>query len=346
MDNSLSTKVSISILAACGVATLTYYFYKKRQIANLLAYIKSIDSYNSNGSKISKVTQVSSKKDVAKIVELAEKFKLLAIDSEWVQPNGTVHIALLQISFPNGQCFLIDFRQDLPKAFLDILENSDILKVGIGILDEDIKRFRLQWQIEPRGLVELKYLVKKYHPKVDKLGAKNLASRFLNVQLDKHWKISASNWEADKLTERQIKYASNDVLTAMAIALKIIQEHYESSDIDNLIQKSYQICSLFKDIPFTKKYKPPKNGKNLPQNMPQKAQKIKQHHGHSTLKRPLYDNAKLEAPDGQLLCVCDSRKALWYVSKNLGHVVSQGPEENDLTVRLNFEPSGRPKGEY
>ena len=40
--------------------------------------------------------------------------------------------------------------------------------------------------------------------------------------------------------------------------------------------------------------------------------------GHSTLKRPLYDNAKLEAPDGELLCVCDSRKARWYVTKGLG----------------------------
>ena len=36
------------------------------------------------------------------------------------------------------------------------------------------------------------------------------------------------------------------------------------------------------------------------------------------MKRPLYDNAKLQAPDGELLCVCDSRKAAWYVTKGLG----------------------------
>ena len=64
--------------------------------------------------------------------------------------------------------------------------------------------------------------------------------------------------------------------------------------------------------------------------------------GHSTLKRPLYDNSKLEAPDGQLLCVCDSKKALWYVTKDLGKVIQTEPT---LVVRLNFEPAGRPVGQ-
>ena len=65
---------------------------------------------------------------------------------------------------------------------------------------------------------------------------------------------------------------------------------------------------------------------------------------HSTLKKPLYDNAKLEAPDGDLLCVCDSKKALWYVDKGLGQIIAHQPT---LTVRINFEPAGRPKsGNY
>ena len=61
---------------------------------------------------------------------------------------------------------------------------------------------------------------------------------------------------------------------------------------------------------------------------------------NSIRKSPLYHNCQLEAPDGQLLCTSDEKKALWYVSKGLGYKVSEDP----LTVRLNFEPSGRPEG--
>lgn len=55
----------------------------------------------------------------------------------------------------------------------------------------------------------------------------------------------------------------------------------------------------------------------------------------------MYHNCYLEAPDGETLCTCDRKKAEWYVTKNLGVKV----KDNPLTVRLNFEPSGRAMGE-
>ena len=61
---------------------------------------------------------------------------------------------------------------------------------------------------------------------------------------------------------------------------------------------------------------------------------------HCVRKTPLYHNATLEAPDGALLCVCDIKKARWYIEKELGVLVQEEP----LRVRLNFEPSGRPEG--
>lgn len=50
----------------------------------------------------------------------------------------------------------------------------------------------------------------------------------------------------------------------------------------------------------------------------------------------------LQAPDGELLCTIDRRKAAWYVSKGLGTEISQEPT---YIVRLNFEPAGRANGE-
>lgn len=58
-------------------------------------------------------------------------------------------------------------------------------------------------------------------------------------------------------------------------------------------------------------------------------------------KTPLYHNAFLIAPDGQPLCVCDVKKAHWYVEKGLGSIVCEDP----LKVMLTFEPSGRPEGQ-
>ncbi|OWF38322.1 Exonuclease 3'-5' domain-containing protein 2 [Mizuhopecten yessoensis] len=61
-----------------------------------------------------------------------------------------------------------------------------------------------------------------------------------------------------------------------------------------------------------------------------------------TRQRPLYDNCCLIAPDGELLCSCDVRKAAWYLERGLADKVSDEP----LTVKLRFEPAGRPTDDY
>nr|XP_040573882.1 exonuclease 3'-5' domain-containing protein 2-like [Lepeophtheirus salmonis] len=54
---------------------------------------------------------------------------------------------------------------------------------------------------------------------------------------------------------------------------------------------------------------------------------------------------RLLAPDGELLCTCDNRKASWYVSKGLGTYDSSSTEKV-MVVRLSFEPQGRPIGTH
>lgn len=60
-----------------------------------------------------------------------------------------------------------------------------------------------------------------------------------------------------------------------------------------------------------------------------------------TRNKPLYHNCYLQAPDGEILCTCDRKKAEWYIGKGLGELVQTDP----YTVKLNFEPSGRALGE-
>ena len=103
-----------------------------------------------------------------------------------------------------------------------MLENPEILKVGIGIPEDDKKRITSQWIIEPKGLIDLRHLVKKFKPEfvTEKDGAVHLAKVILGIDLKNKgdWKFH-KHWEKEKLCDDQIEYAANDVLTAMAILL-------------------------------------------------------------------------------------------------------------------------------
>jgi len=43
------------------------------------------------------------------------------------------------------------------------------------------------------------------------------------------------------------------------------------------------------------------------------------------------------APDGELLSNCDTKKAMWYIERQLADKVCDKP----FTIRLRFEPNGR-----
>lgn len=54
-------------------------------------------------------------------------------------------------------------------------------------------------------------------------------------------------------------------------------------------------------------------------------------------KKPVYENCKMVAPDGEMLCFCDKRKMLWYLEKGLAIQVELDPP----TFKLKFEPNSR-----
>ncbi|KAK8943176.1 hypothetical protein KSP39_PZI009394 [Platanthera zijinensis] len=56
-------------------------------------------------------------------------------------------------------------------------------------------------------------------------------------------------------------------------------------------------------------------------------------------KSPVYDNCRIYANDGRLLCYCDRRKLEWYLRRDLAKVV----EEDPPAIMLLFQPKGRPE---
>lgn len=54
-------------------------------------------------------------------------------------------------------------------------------------------------------------------------------------------------------------------------------------------------------------------------------------------KHPIYESCQMQAPDGEVLCYCDSKKMNWYISRGLAKLVSEDP----CVFKLIFEPNAR-----
>ena len=179
------------------------------------------------------------------IVSLANRYKFMAIDCEWV-PRSVIEIALLQFSFPNGKCFLVRGYQ-VNQGILNILTNPEIIKIGVAILeqDKDYGRIKSRWNINPRGLVDIRHFVKEdvnYPHHTGRYGLETLAEYYLNepnfkhgFQHNQHW-----DWEDYPLPEENVCYAANDVYAVMAICLKTVLKCHPTSyfnlDFNYLVQ--------------------------------------------------------------------------------------------------------------
>ena len=77
--------------------------------------------------------------------------------------------------------------------------------MGVNI-QEDVSKLHREYGVKTVGWMDLRHLAKQLRPDQKKLGLAGLADAFLNVKLDKNWQVSASNWEADTLTQKQVQW--------------------------------------------------------------------------------------------------------------------------------------------
>ncbi|KAF2354806.1 3'-5' exonuclease domain [Trinorchestia longiramus] len=194
-----------------------------------------------------------------------------------------------------------------------------------------------------------------------KLGLSGLAHFYLQRTLDKDWRVRASDWEAEFLTQRQIRYAAEDARSGLHVFLIIIQTIVVSHNLFQQCSVGFlaSVCSWSSTTKSliscvasqlklcsppggwhsenSKKYSKCVNTENNQQQQKNKGYR----RAYSLRKSPLYHNSVLWAPDNEPLCTVDPKKAYWYVDNGLGEVVQEDP----LIVRLNFEPTGRPQKE-
>lgn len=124
--------------------------------------------------------------------------------------------ALLQLS-GGSKAFLFRLKTlGLPRPLAAILANPRIVKVGAATQD-DVRGLQKLCKFSPKGFVDLQNIVWEYGIR-DK-SVKKMTAIILGVKISKAQQLS--NWEAEHLSESQLRYAATDAWVCREMYLRL-----------------------------------------------------------------------------------------------------------------------------
>lgn len=169
-----------------------------------------------------KVTVIEEAGPAEAAVELLSRHPLLGFDTETrpaFRKGESYKVGLLQLATPE-QVFLFRLHKcGFTKALRGLLENADILKIGVGIRD-DLRNLRKSGTFSPAAFADLQEYAGQFGIE-DKSFSKLMAIIF-GVKISK--RQQTSNWEAPVLSEAQIRYAATDAWGALKMYLRLSAE--------------------------------------------------------------------------------------------------------------------------
>jgi len=158
---------------------------------------------------------VDSEKGIDEAVSALGSEKVIGFDTETrpaFRRGEHYTVSLLQLSSATDTYLFRLNLIGLPAKIRALLENEDILKIGVSIHD-DFMNLHKKFELEPKGFIDLQTYVKEF--RIDD----NSLSRIYGILFDK--RISKgqrlSNWEAPVLTQHQKEYAALDALACVTI---------------------------------------------------------------------------------------------------------------------------------
>ena len=122
-------------------------------------------------------------------------------------------LSLIQICDENQNVFIIQPNKNNFNApnLVSILEDDKILKIGHFLrFDKNALEFFLKCKI--KNIFDTKIASKIVRTYTDSHGLKNLVQEFCNKSIDKRQGSSDWNKDIDKLSDKQLEYAANDVI--------------------------------------------------------------------------------------------------------------------------------------
>ena len=172
-----------------------------------------------------KIYLIDSPDQVEDAVDFLEDQRIIGFDTE-TKPSFKKgqfnHVSLLQLS-TSEQAFIFRLNKiGFPDPLRNLLEKENLVKVGAAVHD-DLKGLRkLTDSFFPLSFFDLNDELKKvgFH----NVGVRNLCGMVLKIRISKTEQVS--NWEAEKLTEKQLRYAATDAWACLEIFNLLREEGY------------------------------------------------------------------------------------------------------------------------
>lgn len=154
--------------------------------------------------------------DANKAISYLQTQRIVGVDTE-TRPSfkrGTTHkVALLQIS-TSDTCFLFRLNQiGMPLSLQEFLI-SDTLKIGLSLKDDfTMLRRRKDVHAEEGNWIELQDYVGRFG--IEDRSLQKIFANLFGQKISKSQRLS--NWEAETLSEGQMKYAATDAWACVEI---------------------------------------------------------------------------------------------------------------------------------
>ncbi|MEC7212717.1 MAG: ribonuclease D [Pseudomonadota bacterium] len=148
--------------------------------------------------------------------EIANSLKnSIAIDTETtgLQIPERDKLSLIQICDEDENVYIIQPNKInyIAPNLVSVLENEKILKIGHFLrFDKNALEYFLKCKI--KNIFDTKIASKIVRTYTDAHGLKNLVQEFCNKSIDKRQGSSDWNKDIEKLTNKQLEYAANDVI--------------------------------------------------------------------------------------------------------------------------------------
>lgn len=153
--------------------------------------------------------------------------KIIGFDTEsrpcFTPSQPPYGVALLQLSGP-GKAFLFRINMTgMHRKLCNLLSDTKIIKVGAAVHD-DIRGLQKYSDFTPGSFVDLQKIVGEYG--ITDKSVKKMAAIILGYRISKTQQLS--NWEAEVLSEPQLKYAATDAWICREMYLKLMNSQKES----------------------------------------------------------------------------------------------------------------------
>lgn len=140
-------------------------------------------------------------------------------------------VALLQLSGRDHAYLFRINSMGMHRRLCSLLSSDKVIKVGAAVTD-DIRGLQKYQEFTPRGFVDLQRIVGDYG--IRDRSVKKMTAIILGFRISKAQQLS--NWEAETLSDSQIRYAATDAWVCREMYIRLLNsEPVQTSDPELLL---------------------------------------------------------------------------------------------------------------